>query len=844
MSSIFCERRLTGKFFFVILLCSLEYITMAQSIIKGKVTDAESGEPVPFATIFIQGTTQKAESDFDGNYTLRANLKPSDSTNTSSDTIVVAAMGYMRKKKPVSPGILVVDFQMQPKETTLKEVVVRVQENPAFRIMRKTIKNKDKNDKRALKAYEYESYTKIEVSLDNLSDKMQKKKVFSQIQGLIDTAKAIAGEDGKPVIPVFISESMSDVYHNENPDKNKEVVKAVRVTGIGIEDGSLVSQVIGSSYQEYNFYRNWINILGKDFLSPIADSWQTFYEYELQDTVVLGGHTCFKIGVTPKQPQDLSFSGTIWIADSSFALKQIDVKVGKEANLNFIEKIKIQQELTITPAGPWMPTKTRVLVDIYDFGTDQMGVLAKFYNSIDSITTDNERPASFFDQLVVVNEDAQIVGKDMDNLRHDTLTTTEKNMFEMVGKIKNVPLIKNYVEFLKIAINGYKKVGPVDIGPYLALGNINDIEGLRLSIGFRTNIDFSNKLVLKGNLAYGFRDQKFKYVAGAEYIFNRKRWTTLEYIYRYDIDQVSINVENLTNNNLFLAFVRNGTLRGPYYNTSNTLKFQTDIIKGWTQKIILRAKDFDPVYPFAYYENLDMGDSSLIHRYFVTEGILETRLSRDERFLINDNQRASLGADRWPILTIRNTFGVKGILNSDFAYYKLNLQLSHSFRVGALGRSYYDLWGGRMFSRVPYPLLEVHTGNQTYFYTTGGYNLMNYFEFVSDTYVSLKYRHYFEGLFFNRIPLIKKLKWRFLATSSILYGGLSKENLNIIPPSNSNGEELYKFYYFTNRPYVEAGYGVENIFKVLRVDFVHRLTYLNNPGARRFGVKVSFQLSL
>jgi hypothetical protein len=830
-----------ARTFFALAIFLIQFPLLAQSvsIIRGKVIDAETGEPVPFANLFIQGTTFKAQSDFEGNYLLKA------TTIKDSDTLVAAAMGYIRKKKVIAAvASQQIDFQMNPKETIKKEVVVTVFEDPALRVMRKCINRKKKNDKRALDAFEYESYTKIEVSLDNLSEKMQNKKIFSQIQGLIDTAKAIAGEDGKPVIPVFISETLSDIYHNENPDRNKEVVKATRITGIGVEDGSLVSQVIGSSYQEYNFYRNWINILNKDFLSPIADSWQSFYDIEMQDTVELDGMVCYKLGVTPKHPQDLAFSGTIWIADSSFALKQIDVTVGKQANLNFIEKIKIQQELKPTPTGPWFPVKTRVLVDIYDFGTDQMGVLAKFYSSIDSIRTNQEKPAAFFDQLVVVNENAEEVGKGMDELRHDSLSVTEKNMFEMVGKIKSVPIIKNYVEFLKIAVNGYKKVGPVDIGPYIYLGNYNDIEGLRINLGFRTNIDFSKKLILKGSLAYGFSDEKFKYSGGTEFIFSRRRWTTLEYMHRYDIDQVSINVENLVNNNLFLAFVRNGTLRGPYYNSTNVLKFQTDVMKGWTQKIMLRAKDFHPEYPFAYYKSLESGDSTLIDKYFVTEAIVETRLSRDERFVINDNQRLSLGADRWPILTVRNTFGVKNIFKSDFSYYKLNIQLSHNFRVGALGRSYYDIWAGRVFSRLPYPLLEVHTGNQTFFYTTGGFNLMNYFEFISDTYASIRYRHYFEGLFFNRIPLVKKWKWRLLATSNVVFGGLSKSNLNIIPPKNSNGEDLIKFYYFTNKPYVEVGYGVENIFKVMRVDFVHRLSYLDNPNVQKFGVKVSFQLTL
>jgi hypothetical protein len=416
----------------------------------------------------------------------------------------------------------------------------------------------------------------------------------------------------------------------------------------------------------------------------------------------------------------------------------------------------------------------------------------------------------------------------------------------MIDSLKDVPIVKTYVEILNIIFNGYKKVGPVDIGPYLGLYANNRIEGHRFSIGIRTNISFSRKWIFTANGAYGTLDNRFKYQGAAEYIFSRSRWTSMSIERKEDIDRLGLSIEALqaSGNTLFSTFARWGTMNGAYYTTENTVKFQTELFKDFTQKIVLKNKNFDPTFPFAYYRNPETSDSSLNDQVTTTELILESRYARDEYFVQNDNERISIGTEKAPIYTLRYTMGVKGIMDSQFNYHKLSLDISHIIKWGALGRTYYNINAGHVFSRIPYPLLEVHTGNESAFYTTAAFNMMNYFEFISDSYVSLKYRHYFEGLFFNRIPLIKKLKWRFLTTGAIVYGGMSQRNLSLIPHTNLNGDSTRIFSSLEDKPYAEVGYGIENIFKVLRIDAFHRLTYLNKPGVRSFGVKVSLQFSL
>lgn len=835
----FPSRGIWGTALLLLLLQAFPLIAQ-ETVVKGRVTDAETGEALPFANVTFNGTTKTTTTDFDGFYTLSASQKV--------DSITVIYFGYTGKTKPVRAGISqTIDFQLAPEVKEMEEVVITTTENPAWRIMRNVVRNKKKNDKRSLTAYEYESFNKIEISFDNISEKLQERKVMQQIAGVLDSMKARAGEDGKPVLPVFVSEALSNYYYRSSPAKTKEVITATKVSGIGITDGSLVSQLVGSSFQEYNFYKDWLNILEKDFVSPIADEWMGYYEYVLADSMFLQGKWCYKIGYKPKRQQDLAFTGTIWIHDSTYALKQIEATIDKRANLNYIDKIQLQQELEPTVAGPWLPSKTRIVIDIAELKKNSAGMIAKFYTSNRNFDVNHPESPDFYDQLLVVKEDAQLKDqKFWEEHRHDSLSASDKYVYSMIDSMKNVPLVKTYTEILNIAVNGYKKAGKIDVGPYLFAYAYNNIEGNRIRLGFRTNVDFSRKFVFRGFGAYGTRDNRFKYGLEANWIMDRARWTVLGVERKYDIDQLGLSWDVLynSNNNLFLAFSRWGTLRGPYYATQNIVRFERAFTKDFSSKITFNNRTFEAVFPFAYYNNPERGDSSLRNDFTTSEVTLEARYAKDELFLQNDNERISLGTKKWPSLTLRLTSGVKGVLGSQFNYYKATFDISGVIRWGTPGRTYYSLTAGKIFSRVPYPLLEVHLGNQSPFYTTVAFNLMNYFEFISDNWVSLRYRHYFEGLFTNRIPLVKKLKWRFLATGGLVYGSISKKNMEIIPPADAFGRSTRIFQSLEQKPYIELGYGIENIFKILRVDAFHRLTYRDKPDIRTFGIKFSFQFIL
>lgn len=816
-------------------------------VLSGKVTDSNTGEAIPFATIHTKGGNNVTQTDFDGYFNLSVN-------NPTHDSLYCGYVGYTTKSKvfKLNQTQQNIDFQLTPTERMLDEVVIKAGENPAFRIIRNAVANKNTNDKRRLNAYEYESYNRTEIDVDNISSKLKRKKVFRQIGEFMDSMRKVAGEDGKPILPIFISESISKVYYRDNLPRLKEQVMATRVKGVGVDDASLVSQIIGSSFQEYNFYKSYINILNKDIPSPISENWRVYYDYFLADSMFIDTNWCYKIEVDPRNKADLTFKGVIWIADQSWALKRVDLTIPKEANINFIDQVKIQQEMIETEAKAWLPTKQRILIDMAELSDSSAGLLVKFYTSNKDLTVQKPKEQKFYDNPLEVQEDVVENSESYWSVhRHDTLSQTEKNIFLMVDSLKKLPAVKTYIEIADVAVNGYKTLKKIDLGPYLYAYAYNNLEGSRLQLGARTNTSFSKRLMFKVYGAYGTLDTKWKYFVSGKYIFSRKKWSELIIEHKKDIEQLALNDDMKEGSNLFSAFARWVRYRRPYWTEMTSVYFHKDIYAGFSSSIKAKYNNFVPEFNFGYYEDPSKPDVSPISETFQNfELMFELRYARRELFLQNNNERISLGTKRWPIVTFRVYQGMKGFLNSnygdsDFDYTKLMLNLTQNFRLSYFGTSYYSVTACKYRNNLPYPLLGVHLGNETYFFNLNSFNSMNFFEFVSDRYISANYVHYFEGFFLNRIPLMKKLKWREVVGLNMLYGSADPNNLNYLPEQYKtvDGDPAYRS--LGDVPYFESCYGVENIFKFLRVTITHRLNYLDNGyNVNQFGLKLSAHFKL
>ncbi len=842
-----------------ILLCFGSTVFAQKTIITGKVTDADTGDGVPFANVYFDGTTIGTTTDFDGFYKIE--------TDKPTDSLVVSYVSYQTRKKAIQKGITQnIDYQLASSDETLRAIVVTSgkRENPAWEYLKGVLDHKSENDKRRLSAYEYDAYSKVELDVDNISDKFKKKKLVKKIIGVVDSVESLAGEDGKPILPLFISESISKYYYRNSPIKTKEEIQKTRIKGVGVGDGSVVSQLVGSSFQDYNFYESWIQIAGKDFVSPLSESWKLFYDYELQERSEIDNIWCYRIDFQPKRKEDLAFTGTMWITDdSTFALKRIDVTVPKTANLNFIEKIKIQQDLkriyeqnkesntensanTEGQETAWIPVKTRILVDVGQINDQWAGMLLKSYSSAENIVINQPKELKFYKDAIVVDVEANNSTDDFwQKNRHDSLTASEQTVYAMIDTISNLPMVKSYIEIVDLLINGYKDVGKIDIGQLLTLYSNNNIEGHRVMLNVRTNKDFSEKIQFSLGAAYGFGDKKWKYNGEIKSILSRRSWTILGIQHQYDLQQVALFNEDFraSGNVLFSSFSCWGNLdkNRPFYHRQSSMYLETDIVKGVRPKITYRRQSYEPLYSFEYF---DPKNPEIRRQDFtVSEIMAEVRIAFRERFINGGLNRANLGSN-FPVFKLRYIRGLGDFLGGDLEYHKFSARMEHSFRLGIFGRTDYFISAGFTPSTLPYPLLESHLGNETPFYNQLSFNLMNYFEFVSDRYASINVIHDFNGFLLNRIPLMRKLKWRSFVEGNMLVGNVSQKNIDLIPDIDSNGVPTAQFGSLEATPYAEVSYGISNIFRFIKVQGIHRLTYLDKDDVSPWGIRISAQFRL
>ncbi|MCG8309314.1 MAG: DUF5686 and carboxypeptidase regulatory-like domain-containing protein [Cytophagales bacterium] len=812
-----------------------------QTEVVGIVVDEKTSEPLEFANVYFKGTTSGTVSDSDGYFSL--------SGSANHREIIISIVGYDQKIVQIKPGKRqTITVRLKTQLVNLDEIVVMSGENPAWSIIREAVKKKKDHDKRNLTAYEYQSYNRIEFDIDNISTRLRERKMVRDIWEGIDSASLEKNAKGNAILPVFLSESVSRYYVKNNPFARREEVQKTKVSGVAVEDGSMVSQLVGTAYQDYNFYQNWLRFLEKEFISPISDNWKMYYDYEILDTLHIEKDECYELAIFPNREQDPAFNGKIWITTNEFALKKLDLYIDKATNLNFIERIVLQQELNkVTGNSQWLPSKTNLVVDVSDLGKNTASFLLKVYNTTSDWKINEVKDKKFYSNEVNVWEDFSIHDPDYwEKARPESLTQQQLKTYQVIDTLVEIPRVKSYVELVKLITTGYWRRGKFDIGPYLYSYAHNNFEGHAIRLGLKTNEYFHRKITIRGYAGYGTADQTWKYGINGSYIITRKPWTEFRIHSSSDVEQVGIRGEDLIDNNhIFYAATRWQTFRRPYYITDNQFNLQSEPTKGLMHKLTLRHEYYDPQYPFYYYENPGHHDSNLKSDLSSPSLKFTTRWARDEMFVQDGNSRISLGPRRSPIIQLDYTYGFKDVLESDFEYHKVRLEFLQKIRMGGLGESRLKLRGGYIFGQLPYLLLENHIGNESMFYTTGAFNTMNYFEFVSDKYASLHYQHYFQGLLLNKIPLMRKLKWRLLWTANMLSGSLRQENIDIMATEDPEGNPTPGFNFLDPQtPYIELGYGIENIFKIIRVDAVHRITYRDRPEAQKFALKFSLQFKL
>lgn len=805
--------------------------TQAQTKVSGKIFDAVTREPLPFVNVIFKSTGTGATTDIEGNYTM--------TTSAQADSIVVSYVGYNKVTRAIKNNVTQEVNIGLTQGIELITVEVRPGENPAHRILRKIIAHKDQNDREKLDAYEYELYNKVEFDLNNISEDFKNNRLLKPFSFIFDNIDSSNAKE-KPYLPLFMTEALSDFYYRKNPKTRNEIIKASKVAGV---QNASVSQFMGDMYQNVNIYDNTILVFGKDFISPISDNALLYYKFYLIDSTVIDGHKCYQLQFKPRRKQELAFTGNLWAADTTFGIVQIEMAIASDANINFINTTNVVQQYTYIDSV-WMMQKERLVIDFNPYPIDtkkknMMGIYGRKTASYSNFKINQPKEDKFYSltENLKVADDAFKKPEDYwKTHRLDTLTKNEKQIYHMVDTLQTLPIYHTWVDVLQIFVTGYKVKGNFEYGPYYNLVSYNEIEGTRLRFGGRTSNQFSRWYELNGYVAYGLRDEKFKYSLGMRAFITKKPRVMVGMFYKNDNEILGQSQNGFTTDNILASVFRISPLR----NLTNTKEVNGWIDRQWftgfNTKLSVVNRQMFPLANFHYEYQKTSTSTAFLDKINTTEIRLLTRLAYNEKYVEGEFSRVALGVTKYPVVQAQYTLGLKDFFGGNYNYQKLTVNWDHRVRVAPIGYFDYVLEYGKVWGQVPYPLLELHGGNETYIYDLYAYNSMNYYEFVSDEYASVNLLHHFDGLFLNRIPLMRKLKWREVVGGKALIGRVNDKNrqLLIFP------DHLYDLH---KGPYMEVSAGIENIFKVFRVDGVWRLSYLDHPKAQAFTIKASMQFN-
>ncbi|MFZ6053410.1 DUF5686 and carboxypeptidase-like regulatory domain-containing protein [Halocola ammonii] len=799
-------------------------VSAQKTVVSGVVKDKESGAPLPFVNVRFQGTKTGTTTDLDGNYRME--------TYYASDSLIASFIGYKPQTLPVEMDKeQVINFELSSGSVSLQEAVVdgSEKENPADRIVRRIVDNRDINNREKLDAYEYELYNKVEFDLNNITEEFQNRKIFKPFDFVFNN---IDTTEEKAYLPIFMTETISNFYYRRSPKTEKEVIHGTKVSGI---ENNSVSQFLGDMYQNVNIYENNIIVFGKSFVSPISSYAFTFYEYTLQDSAFIDDKWCYLIEFEPKRIQEPVFTGEFWVNDTTYAIKDVEAQIAENANINFINGFKVRQQYEEVEDEVWMLKKDHLLVD-FNLAEKTMGFYGRKTTTYRDFTINEPRDPEFYKGLtdVVVADDANEKDEEFwEEKRHEKLSESEKEVYAMVDTMKTVPQFKTIADLITLFVTGYKEVGLFEIGPYYTLYSFNPIEGNRFRFGGRTSNKFSTRLMINAYGAYGLKDERFKYGGGFLYMLSKKPRQLVSVQARKDVEQLGQGQNAFQQGNVLSSVFR----RNPATKLTNLEEYELFYEREWfyglSNKIIFQHRIMRPLGTLLYRRYNAEGEITDVPQLTTSEVSLYTRFAYKEKFVSGEFERVSLGT-KYPVLEFQYSYGMPDVLGSDYEYHKLRGTVSDKIRFGPLGYLKLQLEAGKVWGKLPFPLLVLHQGNETFFYDESAFNTMNFFEFVSDRYASAFATYHLEGLFLNKIPLVRRLKWREVVSARAVIGDFDEENLEeMVLPANT---------YTLSKPFVEAAVGVENILKVLRIDFLYRLSYLDHDDIVRFGIRAKLQI--
>ncbi|MDA7762585.1 DUF5686 and carboxypeptidase regulatory-like domain-containing protein [Crocinitomicaceae bacterium] len=817
--------------------CCLQVVFGQSIVVYGTTSDAKTGNILPFAKVQFSNSKQATLSDSLGNYKITTpETELSDSIKCNYIGYASSSISIEKPGNSSSSDVLInIDFKLKSLFVDFEEITVKAPgELPSTILIRNVIANKANNNKDKLDAYEYRLYNKIQFDLNNVGTDFKSKKLVKKLDVIFNYLDST--DEGNGFLPIILSESVSKYYYKTKPSTKREIIEASQTTGI---ENLQVNQFLGDMYLELNIYDNIYKIFGKSFISPISNSCQNYYKYYLQDSAFIDKNWCYKLHFIPKRKRDLCFSGDLWVNDSTFAIKRIEASVSPNANLNFVKDFYFRHDFEKVNNAFWMLKKERFIADVKLTKKSKVyGFYARKFSERTEFIINKEKDNEFYNtqNTVEIAKDANSKTKqEWDSLRTKKLNKQELGINNMIDSLNQTPYFKRLKNLAYMGTTGYHPLGILEVGNVFSLVSFNPVEKFRVALALRTSNTFSKRIEFGLNGAYGFGDNRIKYGGLIRWNLSQRKRSLLSIFYNYDIEQIGVSPYAVSMGNTFSTVLSTAPFDKLTFITKAGVNLEKDIKKDIVGFIGLEWKEYQPLGLANYLQsNAQTGAFDTISRIKTSEITARLRWAKNEEFISGAFDRTSIRS-KYPIIAIQGVFGIKGILGSMYSYQKTEIQLEHNAQIGILGRLYYGAKAGYIFGTLAYPLLNAHPGNQSLWLMSSAFNKLDFLEFISDQYVEGFIENHWDGFFFNRVPLIKKLNLRLVSSARIAYGNLS---------SRHQSEMIYPGFirYFNKTPYIESAIGIENIFKFIRVDLVWRMTH-NDPGSNPLGIRAKLALN-
>ena len=870
------------KFTYAFLVLTLAFLALqgnyavAQTV-SGIVVDAKSGSPLPFVNVYYEGKGVGAATDENGNFSVPY--------RRGWNILTISSVGFKKMEIPISGPIENLKVRLEVNSQTIKGVSIKGKRkkydrknNPAVELMRKVIAAKKHSDLRRHDYFSYQKYEKRTFALNEFTEKVFDDEHFKKLPFLKERVETCP-ETGKLILPISVDETFSKRIFKKDGNIDKTIVEGRNSTGLNefFNTGDIATTMIEDVFTDVDIYDNNIHVLQSEFVSPLSSSSGiSFYRYFIADTLDVDGIRCIEVTFTPNNSQDFGFNGSLYImADSTYRVHKATLNLPHNNAVNFVSDMYVSQEFETLPTGEQVIVNDNMIVQISVIGSfTKFHIKRDTYYSNYSLEEIPEKEFKFLGKERLLADAMMKDNKYWNSVRPEPLTEKESTMDDFLKKMESTKGFKFVLFVAKAFIENFvetstdrEKPSKVDIGPINTIFSQNFVDGFRLRMSAQTTANLNPHLFAKGYVAYGFKDHKWKGMGELTYSFNKKAYLPREFpvnnltvTYQYDDASPSDIFMPTDKDNVFTSF------RWTKVNHMNYVqKLRVLYEREWENGLRLTAqvkKESNEATAALFYQPLDgtgtpSPDKNLhINKFEMADVMIGLRFQPGATY-INTKQRRIATNNDSPIFELNHTIGLKNVLGNDYTYNYTEAKVYKRLYLSSWGKIDTYVKGGIQWNKVPFPLLIMPAANLSYIKERETFSLIDNMEFMNDRFVSIMSGWDMNGKILNRIPLIRKLKWREYIGFNMLWGTLTDKN-NPFLAKNAGDSRLFYFpgefrkdgtfkyqsrVMDKNKPYFEVVAGIHNIFKILHVEYVRRLNYLDNPDIDKWGIRIMLRMT-